>query len=335
MTTTPQYKKQDFTSDKEVRWCPGCGDYAILSTVQKVMSERQTKKEKYAVISGIGCSSRFPIYMNTFGFHTIHGRGPTVATGVKIANPELDVWLISGDGDGLSIGGNHLLHILRRNVNVNILLFNNRIYGLTKGQYSPTSEIGKVAKSTPYGSIDDPVNPIRFALASNASFIARTYDTNPKHMAEIFHSAADHKGVSFIEIFQNCIIFNDDTFGEVTHPKARHNHIINLKHNQPLIFGKEQEKCLIQNGFSVEIKNVDEVTKDKILIHNETAPISYGNILSELNFPNFPTPMGIIRKEERMTYDEAINEQVNQVIEQKGKGDLDSLLSGPSSWTIK
>ena len=329
MDTT--YTKKDFSSDKEVRWCPGCGDYAILSTVQKVMSERNTPKENYAVISGIGCSSRFPIYMNTFGFHTIHGRAPTVATGAKISNPELDVWLISGDGDGLSIGGNHLMHVLRRNVNINILLFNNRIYGLTKGQYSPTSEVGKVAKSTPYGSIDSPINPIRFALAADASFVARTYDTNPKHMAEIFHAAANHQGVSFIEIFQNCVIFNDDTFSDVVAPKVRHDALVNLQDKQPLIFGKEQDKCLVQEGFEIVTKNIADVDESQILVHNEKAPLAYANALSQLETP---TAMGIFKRVSKPTYDDSINQQCKQVTKQKSKGDLDQLLSGKSSWIV-
>ncbi|NQZ59144.1 MAG: 2-oxoacid:ferredoxin oxidoreductase subunit beta, partial [Lentisphaeraceae bacterium] len=254
-----KYTKKDFASKRDVKWCPGCGDYAILASIQKVMADLGRPKEKQVVVAGIGCSSRFPVYMDTFGFHTLHGRGPTVATGAKVANPDLDVWLITGDGDGFSIGGNHMMHVLRRNVDIVILLFNNRIYGLTKGQYSPTSEINKVTKSSPFGSVDAPINPVLFALASQATFVARTYDINPKHMAETFKAARLHKGVSFVEIYQNCVIFNDGAFSDVIDRDHRSAATLELKAGEPMIFGKEKDQCIVFEGLEAVVKNVADV----------------------------------------------------------------------------
>ncbi len=245
--------KKDFVSDQTIRWCPGCGDYAILASIQKLMPELGIPKEDIVFVSGIGCSSRFPYYMDTYGLHTLHGRAPAFATGLKVARPDLTVWLITGDGDGLSIGGNQLMHMLRRNLDVNVLLFNNRIYGLTKGQYSPTSEHGKVTKSTPFGSPDMPLNPMLFALSAGATFVARTYDVDPKGMKEIFKEAAEHKGTSFVEIFQNCNIFNDRTFSPIYERPVRDDQILNLNHGEPFIFGKKKNKGIRLNGLKPEI----------------------------------------------------------------------------------
>jgi len=240
----PRYRKDDFVSGQEVRWCPGCGDYSILATMQRTLAKYDIPKEKHVFISGIGCSSRFPYYMNTYGFHSIHGRAPTIATGLKCVNPDLTVWVITGDGDGLSIGGNHLIHSMRRNVDMNILLVNNQIYGLTKGQYSPTSEVGKVTKSSPMGSIDYPINALCVALASEATFVARTLDTDPQHMMRVLERAMAHKGTSFVEIYQNCIIFNDKAFGPVTGRDTRNERMVYLEHNKPLVYGKDRDKAI-------------------------------------------------------------------------------------------
>ena len=336
MTEVKKYTKKDFTSSREVKWCPGCGDYAILASIQKTMAELGRAKEQQCVISGIGCSSRFPVYMDTHGFHTIHGRAPTVATGVKVANPELDVWLVTGDGDGLSIGGNHLMHAIRRNLDMVVLLFNNRIYGLTKGQYSPTSEVDKVTKSTPYGSLDEPLNPLLFALSSKATFVARTYDTNPKHMGEVFKAAQQHKGVAFVEILQNCVIFNDATHSDVIDRTVRDKTLLNLEHGEKMIFGKEKDHCLVLDGITPVTKLVSEVDEADILVHDKTtANPAMHMILAQLEHPENPVPMGILRQTENSTYCEAINIQMEDVMEKKGKGNLESLLKGPASWMVE
>src|SRR3989442_1424934 len=268
-----QQKKADFVSDQEVRWCPGCGDYAILNNVQKVMPELGIQREKVVFVSGIGCSSRFPYYMNTYGFHSIHGRAPAVATGIKCANPELSVWVITGDGDALSIGGNHFIHAIRRNLDLKIILFNNRIYGLTKGQYSPTSELGKKTKSTPMGVIDYPINPLSLAFASEATFVARSIDTDPKHMAAIIDRLAKHKGSAFVEVYQNCNIFNDGAFKAFSERDVRDERTINLEHGKPLIFGKDKNKGIHLKGVEPEVVTIGEhgVTVDDLLVHDETA----------------------------------------------------------------
>lgn len=329
--------KKDFTSDQEVRWCPGCGDYAILAFVQRVLPELGIPKEKYVFVSGIGCSSRFPYYMNTYGLHTIHGRAPTIATGIKASNPDLQVWVITGDGDALSIGGNHFIHTLRRNVDVKVLLFNNRIYGLTKGQYSPTSEVGKKTKSTPYGSLDYPIDPLSLALGSEATFVARTMDNNPKHLAEILRRAAHHKGTAFVEIFQNCIIFNDGAFDAATGKEARDDNSLLLEHGKPLLFGKEKNKGIRIKGFDPEVVTIGEngVTLDDIMVHDEniTNP-AYAFMLSRFNLPNFPVPMGVLRQVERATYDGLLNDQVDTA-KSMGRGDINKLISGPATWTVE
>ncbi len=330
------YSKEDFVSDQQVRWCPGCGDYAILSTTQRTLAKFPIPKENHVFISGIGCSSRFPYYMNTYGFHTIHGRAPTIASGLRCINPDLNIWVITGDGDGLSIGGNHLIHCMRRNMNLNILLVNNQIYGLTKGQYSPTSQPGKVTKTSPEGSIDYPINALCVAIASEATFIARTLDTAPSHMSTILEKAMNHKGVSFVEIYQNCIIFNDKTFGPVTGRETRDERMLYLEHDKPLIFGKEKEKAIRLKGLHPEIVNINEVDSSELLIHNEkdTEP-NYAYFLTQMEYPEMPVPFGVFRDIDKPTYDEMLNEQVQGAIKKKGVGDLKDLIYGKDTWEVK
>jgi len=333
---TKKLTKADFVSDQTVRWCPGCGDYSILANVQKFMPELEMSRENIVFFSGIGCSSRFPYYMNTYGFHTIHGRAPAFATGFKIARPELSVWIVTGDGDGLSIGGNHLLHILRRNLDVNILLFNNRIYGLTKGQYSPTSEQGKVTKSTPLGSIDTPLNTLTFALAAEATFTARALDVDPKGMQQVLRAAAKHKGTSFIEIYQNCNIFNDGAFANISDRSVREERMLRLQHGEPLIFGKDQDKGIRLNGFTPEVVTLGNgVTEKDLIVHDQYSedPMR-AYLMSRMNFPEFPVPMGVLRSIERETYEEAVEAQVQSEIERKGPGDLEQLLCSGQVWEI-
>ncbi len=332
---TVELSKADFVSKQTPRWCPGCGDYSILANVQKVMPELNIPRENIVFVSGIGCSSRFPYYMNTYGLHTIHGRAPAFATGLKVARSDLSVWIVTGDGDGLSIGGNQLLHMLRRNLDVNVLLFNNRIYGLTKGQYSPTSEQGKVTKSTPFGSPDIPLNPMLFALSAGATFIARTFDTDSKGMQDIFKEAAKHKGTSFVEIYQNCNIFNDGTFSAVYERSERADRILRLNHGKILVFGKEQNKGIRLRGLKPVIVNLDEgVNEKELLIHDQFCEDStLANLLSGFDYPDFPVPMGIIRQVESPTYGEKIEEQIKSQIEKKGIGNLEKLLRGNHAWT--
>lgn len=333
-----QQTKKDFVTPNDVRWCPGCGDYAILNSLQRTLPELGIPKEKYVVVSGIGCSSRFPYYMNTYGFHTIHGRAPTVATGVKVANPDLSVWMITGDGDGLSIGGNHMMHTLRRNVNINILLFNNRVYGLTKGQYSPTSPVGTKTKTTPMGSIDNPLNPILFALGAEATFIARTVDTNPKHMMQTFKAAHEHQGVSFIEIFQNCVIFNNKTWDPVYGKDSRDDNLLFLEAGQPMIFGKEEKKAIAWNGSQPEIITLGDAdpAEKNVLIHEpDNAGTLYTAMLAEMNYPEFPTPVGVLRRTQKPTYESQINQQVNEAVGKLDKKpSLQELVQGANTWTI-
>jgi 2-oxoglutarate ferredoxin oxidoreductase subunit beta len=327
--------KKDFVTENDVRWCPGCGDYAILNAVQRTLPELGIPKEKFVVVSGIGCSSRFPYYMNTYGFHTIHGRAPTVATGVKSANPDLSVWMITGDGDGLSIGGNHLMHLLRRNLDINVLLFNNRIYGLTKGQYSPTSEVGKKTKSTPAGSLDYPVNPLLFALGSEATFIARTSDTDQKHMVETFKAAQAHKGTSFVEVFQNCVIFNNNAFDPVTGREVRSEQSLMLEEGKPLRFG--ENKGIRLNGFDPEVVELTDGGDDSdLLVHQpKTNNPAYASILAQMAYPAFPTPFGILRQiEGRETYEDALHQQI-KASQANGSGNLQELLTGKNSWVVE
>jgi len=327
--------KKDFVTENDVRWCPGCGDYAILNAVQRTLPELGIPKEKFVVVSGIGCSSRFPYYMNTYGFHTIHGRAPTVATGVKSANPDLSVWMITGDGDGLSIGGNHLMHLLRRNLDINVLLFNNRIYGLTKGQYSPTSEVGKKTKSTPAGSLDYPVNPLLFALGSEATFIARTSDTDQKHMVKTFKAAQAHKGTSFVEVFQNCVIFNNNAFDPVTGREVRSEQSLMLEEGKPLRFG--ENKGIRLNGFDPEVVELTDGADDSdLLVHQpKTNNPAYASILAQMAYPAFPTPFGILRQiEGRETYEDALHQQI-KASQANGSGNLQELLTGKNSWVVE
>ena len=291
-------------------------------------------RENFVIISGIGCSSRFPFYMNTYGFHTIHGRAPSVATGVKVANPDLSVWIVTGDGDGLSIGGNHLLHLLRRNIDVTVLLFNNRIYGLTKGQYSPTSPVGTKTKTSPTGSLENPLNPVLFALGAEATFVARTLDNNPKHMVETFKAAHEHKGVSFVEIFQNCVIFNDSTWDSVYAKENRDDQMLFLEAGKPLLFGKDKSKGIRLNGLTPEIVDVASAAPGEILIHQEQASPLYAHLLATMGQPDFPTPMGVIRKTDKPTYDSLIHEQIAQAKAKRGPGTWQQLLHGDSTWTV-
>ncbi|MFZ4585480.1 MAG: 2-oxoacid:ferredoxin oxidoreductase subunit beta [Acidimicrobiia bacterium] len=329
--------RKDFSSDQEVRWCPGCGDYSILAAVQFLLPELGVKPENQVFVSGIGCSSRFPYYMNTYGVHSIHGRAPAVATGVAVTNPELDVWVITGDGDALSIGGNHLIHALRRNVNLKILMFNNQIYGLTKGQYSPTSEQGKVTKSTPFGSVDYPFNPLSVALGAEASFVARTHDMDRKHMMETFRAAYEHQGAAFVEVYQNCNVFNDAAFEEVTAKSARDAMLINLVHGEPIRFGAEHERGVVLDEFGeAHIVNVADVGEDRLLVHDAHRPEpTLAFALSRLaHGPYSPTPVGIFRSVERPVYETEVAQQLVAAQAKSGPGDLQKLIEGPKTWEV-
>jgi 2-oxoglutarate/2-oxoacid ferredoxin oxidoreductase subunit beta len=329
----PMLTRKDFVSDQMVRWCPGCGDFAILAAVQKVMPQLGVPKEKIVFVSGIGCSSRFPYYMNTYGFHSIHGRAPTFATGLKVSNPELMVWVVTGDGDGLSIGGNHFIHALRRNVDLKILLFNNKIYGLTKGQASPTSEVGKKTKSTPQGSVDYPINPISLALASEATFVARSIDTDVEAMGRIIEAAAKHKGSVMVEILQNCIVFNDGAWTDVSEKAVRDDHNVYLEHGKPMIFGKNKDKGIRLNGFTPEVVSftAGQPPKD-LLVHDETSPV-LAHILAHMSRPEFPIPQGVFRRVQRPALHELIDGQVAEA-KKASPPDLQKLLKGPETWTV-
>ncbi len=332
MTENIKLTKKNFSSDQEVKWCPGCGDYAILSSTQMAMTKIGIPPHKVCVISGIGCSSRFPYYVNTFGMHSIHGRAPAVATGVKLQNPDLSVWIITGDGDGLSIGGNHLSHILRRNLNVNILLFNNEIYGLTKGQYSPTSKKGLKTKSTPYGSLDRSYSPAKFALGAGAGFFARTIDTDPKHMIEVFQAAHEFQGTSIVEIFQNCVIFNDKVHDEYTNRKTRDDHTVRLEAGKPMIFGKDKDRGLVQEGFHFKEVPVSG-NEDKLYIHDPTDE-NLAQVLTDLNGTNGPIPLGIIKRCELDVYDQDFHQQISDQKLKMGVGDMQSLLNSGNTWEV-
>jgi 2-oxoglutarate ferredoxin oxidoreductase subunit beta len=332
----PRYTKKDFESDQDVRWCPGCGDYAILSAIQKSMPDLGIPKEDIVFISGIGCSSRFPYYMNTYGFHTIHGRAPALATGLKLARPDLKVFVVTGDGDGLSIGGNHLLHVLRRNVNVTILLFNNKIYGLTKGQYSPTSELGKVTKSTPLGSADRPVSPCAFALAVGATFVARTVDRNIAHMEETLKRSAAHKGAAFVEILQNCNVYNDLAWNVLYDRESKIQHELRLEHGKPLIFGPpDDRKGLVLEGVKPKVVSVKDVPASALWVHDETDR-GTALILAQLWAPDYPIPVGVMANEQGAPiYEELVLQQEQKVIADRGPGDIAALLRSGETWTIK
>ena len=334
--TRPKYTKNDFVSGAEVRWCPGCGDYSILGTVQQTLAKFDIPRENYVFVSGIGCSSRFPYYMNTYGFHTIHGRAPTIATGLRCVNPDLSIWVITGDGDGLSIGGNHLLHAMRRNLNFNILLVNNQIYGLTKGQYSPTSPTGKMTKSSPYGSIDHPINPLCIAIASEATFIARTLDSDPRHMSATLERAMKHKGIAFVEVYQNCIIFNDKAHGPVTGRETRDDRMVYLEHGKPLLFGKNKSKAIRLNGLYPEMADYDPTNTRGLLIHDETDPRpNHAYLLTQLTYPDFPVPFGVFRAVEKPTYDDLMNQQIRDIVAKKGKGSLEKLIYSGDTWRVQ
>lgn len=326
----------DYASNQEVRWCPGCGDYAILAQMKKTMAALGVPREKIVFVSGIGCSSRFPYYMNTYGIHSIHGRAPAIAAGLKIMRPELFVWVITGDGDGLSIGGNHLIHAIRRNLDINIVLFNNRIYGLTKGQYSPTSPLNKVTKSSPMGSIDNPLRILSVAIGCEATFVARTVDVNTKHLGMCLERAAEHRGTSFIEVYQNCVVFNDGAFDYATDRKIKSDSILELEHGKPMIFGKDREKGIRLSGMEPEVVTLGEgVSEGDLLVHDEAAKEpSLAYFLSRMHYPDFPEPIGVFRAVERPKYDEMLNRQIDEAVETQGAGDLDKLFSSGDTWTV-
>jgi 2-oxoglutarate ferredoxin oxidoreductase subunit beta len=327
--------RKDFETDQDVRWCPGCGDYAILATMQRLMPELGVAREKTVFVSGIGCSSRFPYYMNTYGVHSIHGRAPAVATGLKSARPDLDVWVITGDGDALSIGGNHLIHLLRRNVNLQLLLFNNQIYGLTKGQYSPTSEAGKVTKSTPYGSIDHPFNPIALALGADATFVARTMDRDPKHMKDILKRAHDHKGASFVEIYQNCNIFNDGAFFVFTEKDSKPEHAIFVESGKPLIYNNGLRGLRLEGYHLVSVELGPDFSADDCLVYNSASRELAGIVGRLFMEPDLPQPFGVFYQVARGTYDDLLHAQIEGVVARKGVGDLRTLLASGDTWTIE
>jgi 2-oxoglutarate ferredoxin oxidoreductase subunit beta len=332
---------KDYSSDQEVRWCPGCGDYSILKQVQSVMPEIGVEPHNVVFISGIGCSSRFPYYMNTYGMHSIHGRAPAIASGLKIANPDLSVWVITGDGDALSIGGNHLIHMLRRNFDLNILLFNNEIYGLTKGQYSPTSPEGKVTKSTPMGSVDHPFNPLALASGADGTFIARAMDRDPKHLRSILHEANNHKGTSLIEIYQNCNVFNDGAFELFTDKSTKEDTTVFVEHGKPMVFGENQSKGLKLEGAQPEVVDLTtgEYSLDDLWIHDYTDRFKSGVLIRCFETPSpengsLPRPFGVFYKEERSCYEDLLHDQIKTSTERKGSGDLDELLRGKNTWEI-
>ncbi|MFD5620130.1 2-oxoacid:ferredoxin oxidoreductase subunit beta [Streptomyces yangpuensis] len=330
---------KDFKSDQEVRWCPGCGDYAVLAAVQGFMPELGLAKENIVFVSGIGCSSRFPYYMNTYGMHSIHGRAPAIATGLATSRRDLSVWVVTGDGDALSIGGNHLIHALRRNVNLKILLFNNRIYGLTKGQYSPTSEVGKITKSTPMGSLDAPFNPVSLAIGAEASFVARTVDSDRKHLTEVLRQAADHQGTALVEIYQNCNIFNDGAFEVLKDKDQAREAVIRLEHGRPIRFGADDEKGVVRNEATgdLEVVEVTPANEGRVLVHDaRTASPTTAFALSRLADPDtlHRTPIGVFRSVERPVYDTLMADQLDAAIDRSGKGDLGALLNGSDTWTV-
>jgi 2-oxoglutarate ferredoxin oxidoreductase subunit beta len=336
-TTDVPQKSRDFTSDQEVRWCPGCGDYVILNTIRNFLPELGLRRENIVFVSGIGCSSRFPYYLETYGFHSIHGRAPTVATGLALARPDLSVWVVTGDGDALSIGGNHLIHALRRNMNVTILLFNNRIYGLTKGQYSPTSEVGKITKSTPMGSLDQPFNPVSVALGAEATFVARALDSDRKGLSEVLRAAAAHRGAALVEILQDCPIFNDGSF-DALRKEGAEERVITAHHGEPITFGADGEYCVVQSGFGLDVAKTADVAADNIVVHDAHAEDpAYAFALSRLSDQHLErTVMGIFRQVVRPTYDDAAREQVAAARDAAphDRAALQSLLRGRDTWTV-
>ena len=335
--TAPKLTLKDFQSDQDVRWCPGCGDYSILAQVQRVFPEFTHKKENYVAISGIGCSSRFPYYLDVFGLHSIHGRAPAIASGVKMSKPHLDVWVFTGDGDGLSIGGNHLIHMLRRNLDIKIVLFNNEIYGLTKGQYSPTSVIGQVTKSTPLGSIDYPFIPVTLALGAEATFVARTMDRDPKHLQDMVRRAEQHKGAAFLEIYQNCNVFNDGAFFTFTEKETRADNVVYLEHGKPLVYGKDRQKGIRVNGFTPEAVDLTSggYSVNDLLVHNEQDTTLAAILADMTRNPHLPRPMGVFLATSRPTYEHSIERQMGEARKKKGEGNLQALIDGDEVWVIQ
>ncbi len=337
VTSEPvKYSSKDFQSDQDVRWCPGCGDYSILAQTQRILPDLSIPRHKMVFVSGIGCSSRFPYYMKTYGFHGIHGRATAIASGLKLARPDLTVWVVTGDGDGMSIGGNHFIHLLRRNIDIKVLLFNNQIYGLTKGQYSPTSEKGKITKSTPFGSLDYPFNPASLALGSSASFVARTLDRDPKHMQSVLKRAAEHKGTSFVEIYQNCNVFNDGAFFQFTEKDTKDDSVVFIEHGKPLVFGKERNKGIRLNGFTPEVVSLADgkYSVNDLLVHNETdTTLSF--ILADMTYKtHLPRPVGIFLANDRPCYDEEMTKQIETARQKRGDGDMKKLLNSGETWVI-
>jgi 2-oxoglutarate ferredoxin oxidoreductase subunit beta len=329
-------KPADYGTDQDVRWCPGCGDYSILAQMKKVLSKIGADRSKTVFISGIGCSSRFPYYMNTFGFHTIHGRAPTIATGLSLARPDLTIWMVTGDGDALSIGGNHFLHLMRRNVNIKVLLFNNRIYGLTKGQYSPTSEQGKKTKSSPLGSPEFPIRPISVAIGAEASFAARAIDVDVKHLEYVLERAAKHVGTAFVEIYQNCNIFNDGAYDYATDKTTKSDTTLYLEHGKPLVFGKNSDKGIRLSGLTPEVVELKDVSRDDLLIHDEkTADPSLAFLLSRMRQPEMPEPLGVFRAVEQPCYGDLVRDQIADAVKHHGDGDLQNLVTGHETWSVE
>ena len=334
----PVLTAADLASDQDVRWCPGCGDYSILAQMKKVIPTLGIPQENLVFISGIGCSSRFPYYMNTYGMHSIHGRAPAIATGLKAVRPDLTVFVVTGDGDGLSIGGNHLMHAIRRNLDINIILFNNRIYGLTKGQYSPTSPLGKVTKSTPLGAIDNPLHPLSIAIGCEATFVARSIDVNIKHLAMVLQRGAEHRGTAFIEVYQNCNVFNDGAWEHATNRDTKADNVIELEHGKPLIFGKNRDKGIRLNGMEPEVVDLGKgITEDDLLFHDEkSSEPSLAYLLSRMRYEDgFPEPIGVFRSVDRPKYDEELNRQIKLAREKNGELDLNSLYRSSDTWVVE
>ena len=340
MTTTtalPVLKPKDFASDQDIRWCPRCGDYSILAQMKKVLPTLETPRENFVFISGIGCAARFPYYLDVYGMHSIHGRAPAFATGLKVSRPELSVWVISGDGDALSIGGNHLIHAIRRNVDINIILFNNQIYGLTKGQYSPTSPVGKLTKSTPMGSVDTPLKPLSLAISAEATFVARSIDVNIKHLEETLTRAAKHRGTSFVEVYQDCNVFNHKAFDYATDKTTKDDTTLALEHGKPMIFGKDRDRGIRLQGLTPEIVSLGKgISEDDLLFHDEhVEDPSLAFLLSRMTHPECPEPIGVFREVEKPVYEEAVDAQLALSVEDKGVGDLDSLLNAGDTWVVQ
>ena len=336
-TALPTLTAKELASDQEVRWCPGCGDYSILAQMKKALAPLGIPREKMVFVSGIGCSSRFPYYMNTYGFHTIHGRAPAFATGLKTARPDLTVWVITGDGDGLSIGGNHLLHAIRRNIDLKIILFNNEIYGLTKGQYSPTSRQGTKSKTTPGGSFDRPLRPLSLALGCDATFIARTVDVDIAHLSETLRRASAHKGTALVEVYQNCVIFNDDAFKYASDKSVRADNTILLQHGKPVVFGKNRDRGIRLNGLELEVVRLgDGVTEKDLVVHDEsTENPTLANLLARMVYPDMPECLGVLRAVERPTFDEQLRQQNEKAVKAKGRGRLEGLFTSDDMWTVE